>query len=196
MGRTVLYLARHGETDWNVAGKWQGHTDIPLNDNGRAQARALAELLRGVTLAGVVSSDLSRARETASIVAEHLGLGLPSVDVGLRERAFGPFEGLTSEECARIYPHEWRAWRQDLVAPEGAEDRPNVALRVLAAIARIAENFASETAPALVVTHGGAMRSAVAVATGMLPPPVPNGAVWTVEYEGRIVSARPLDSRR
>ena len=195
MGVRVLYLARHGETDWNVAGKWQGHTDIPLNSNGKAQALALAEVLREVGLVGVVSSDLSRAKETGAIVAERLGLAMPYVDVALRERAFGPFEGLTIDECARMYPDAWRAWRKDLVVPQGAEDRPLVAARVLKALARVAETVATDSGSALVVTHGGALRAAVEAATGTLPPPIANGAVWRIEHSDRILAARPLPSR-
>jgi len=89
--RRLLYVARHGETDWNVAGRWQGHTDVPLNDNGRAQARALAEGLRAHRLAGAVASDLRRAHETARIVAAELGIEVAYVDRELRERAFGVF---------------------------------------------------------------------------------------------------------
>ena len=64
----ILYLARHGETDWNAAGRWQGQSDVPLNDLGRDQARRLGEALRDKGVTAIVSSDLSRARETATMV--------------------------------------------------------------------------------------------------------------------------------
>src|SRR5580698_2711061 len=99
MAPRLVFLARHGETDWNVAGRWQGHTDVPLNANGRAQALSVAEALRGAGLSGVVSSDLSRARETAKIVGESLGVEVAYLDADLRERTFGVFEGLTRDEC-------------------------------------------------------------------------------------------------
>src|SRR5260370_25534521 len=92
MGRRLLYLARHGETDWNAAGRWQGHTDIPLNAKGRAQAEAVASALQGAGLSGIVSSDLSRAYETAKIVGERLGLPAPYLHTDLREPAFRPFQ--------------------------------------------------------------------------------------------------------
>ena len=81
-----LLLARHGETDWNVAGRWQGHTDVPLNATGRAQALALAERLRNEGIAAVATSDLSRARHTAEIVAGALGVPVALVDPALREQ--------------------------------------------------------------------------------------------------------------
>src|ERR1700735_3011372 len=111
--RRIVFVARHGETDWNAAGRWQGHTDVPLNDNGRAQARALAERLRGARLAGVVASDLSRAHETARIVAGELGVSLAYVERELRERGFGVFEGLTRAECETHHAEAWRAWLAD-----------------------------------------------------------------------------------
>src|SRR5581483_1732760 len=104
----VLYVARHGETDWNAAGRLQGHTDIPLNETGRAQARALAAALRARALAGGVTSDLCRARETGEIVAVELAVPLAYADHELRERAFGKFEGLTRHECASQYPEQWK----------------------------------------------------------------------------------------
>jgi broad specificity phosphatase PhoE len=192
MGRRLLYLTRHGETDWNAAGRWQGHTDIPLNAKGRTQAEAVADTLRGVGLSGIVSSDLSRAYETARIVGERLGLPVAYVDTDLRERAFGPFEGLTREECVLLHPEAWRAWTEEHRPPEGAEGRPALAIRVTAAIGRVARQVALRDAPALVVTHGGALRAAVALATGSLPAPVANGAIWRIEWDEQIVAAEAL----
>ncbi len=195
MGRRVLYLARHGETDWNVAGRWQGHTDIPLNSNGYVQAEAVAEALSTVGLAGIVSSDLSRAIQTARVVGAQLGLPLAYVDADLRERAFGPFEGLTREECVRLHPEAWRAWIEDHKAPLGAEARSIVAVRVTRAMNRVAEQIAREDGPALIVTHGGALRAAVSTFTA-LPPPIANGAIWQFEWDGKIVAAEALVTTR
>lgn len=192
MARKVLYLMRHGETDWNVAGRWQGHTDVPLNATGREQAHAVAETLRHAGLRRVVSSDLSRARETAHIVATRLGIELVYVDASLRERAFGPFEGLTREECVRLHPVSWQAWREEQVAPEGAEDMATLAVRVVAGLRRVAEEVARDEAAVLVVTHGGALRAALAQATGTQPPPIANGAVWRVQWDDGIVSAEAV----
>jgi probable phosphoglycerate mutase len=188
----LLYLARHGETDWNVAGRWQGQSDIPLNDNGRAQARVLGEALRPVDISAIVSSDLSRARETARIAGDLLGLGIAYVDAGLRERTFGIFEGLTREECERLHPEAWRAWVEDLTPPLGGESREVLAARVIAAIGRAAEGAGHGGAPVLVVTHGGALRTAVGVATGNTPAPVANGGIWKIDWDGGIVAASAL----
>ena len=73
MPRRLIFLIRHGETDWNAEGRWQGHTDVPLNQKGRTQALRVADALRKAGLGGVVSSDLSRARETAQIDCATLG---------------------------------------------------------------------------------------------------------------------------
>ena len=187
----IVYLARHGETDWNAAGRWQGQSDVPLNARGREQARALGETLlhRGVT--AIVSSDLSRARETATIVGAVLGLELAYEDPGLRERTFGLFEGLTREECERLHPEAWQAWVGLQKPPPGGEAREALAERVTAAIGR-ASALASEPGHVvLVIAHGGAMRAAVGTALGTTPGPVSNGALWKLEWDGGIVAAEP-----
>jgi broad specificity phosphatase PhoE len=182
----LLYLARHGETDWNAVGRWQGHTDVPLNATGEAQARALAEVLRGAGLSMVISSDLARAQETARIVAGRLDVPLAYVDVDLRERSFGPFEGLTREECARLFPEAWRAWQEQRRVPEGAESDGAFGARVAAALVRAAKR-AAKHAPALVVTHGGALRTAIRLAAGLMPGPIQNTAVWKVIVEDELI---------
>jgi broad specificity phosphatase PhoE len=183
MAGRLFFMTRHGETDWNLEGRWQGHTDIPLNENGRAQARSVAETLRGAGLTGLVSSDLSRARETAEIVGAALGLGVAYVDADLRERTFGVFEGLTRAECERLHPEAWRAWVEEQRPAEGVELPSVVALRVSAAIARAAERIARDGSPVLLVTHGGALRSVVREATGAPVGPIANGAIWRVEWD-------------
>jgi len=187
----IIYLSRHGETDWNAEGRWQGHTDKPLNDNGRGQARALAETLRGTGLAGVVTSDLLRARETAEIVAAALGLPIDYVDPDLRERTIGVFEGLTREECERLHPGHWAAWIERREPPPGAEGHASLGARVTGAIARAAERIKRSDLPLLLVTHGGAMRAALAHA-GHEVPPIKNAAIWKIAWEGRVVAAEAL----
>lgn len=185
----VVFVARHGETDWNAAHRWQGHTDIPLNDDGRFQARALAEKLRSERLVGTVASDLARASETARIVAEALGVPLLYVDPDLRERAYGVFEGLDRTACEAQQPEAWRAWLDSRQPPPGAESDESLRTRVVAAVERVAERVARDDAPALVVTHGGALRALVASVTGKMPPFVENAAVWRVTWAGRLVAA-------
>jgi len=155
----LVYVARHGETDWNAANRWQGRTDIPLNDRGRAQARALAERLRLVPFGGVVSSDLSRAYETARIVAGELKVALAYADPELRERSFGVFEGLTRAECEAQHAEAWRAWQEHRTAPRGGEGSEALRARMVAAMGRVCRDVARDDAPALVVTHGGSRPS-------------------------------------
>ena len=100
---TTILLVRHGETDWNLERRWQGHIDRPLNDVGRAQARALADRLDSEPFAAVYSSDLARARETAEIVAAAHGLPV-HLDPRLREADVGEWSGLTADEIERRYP--------------------------------------------------------------------------------------------
>jgi broad specificity phosphatase PhoE len=180
--RRVLYLARHGETDWNRQGRWQGHTDVALNDAGRAQARALAEVMRARGIARIHTSDLVRARETAETVAERLGVREVVVDRDLRERAFGVFEGLTRDECAARFPDHWARYRADVACvPPGAESHDALARRMHEAFVRATTEGADGDAgppPVLVVSHGGSIRALIARATGAMPPPLANVAVF------------------
>src|SRR5881275_129291 len=100
---TTLLLARHGETDWNREGRWQGWADPPLNETGRDQARQLAELLRSTPFDAVYSSDLQRAHETALIVAEPHTVPV-LVDRGLREIDIGSWSGLTRSQIDERFP--------------------------------------------------------------------------------------------
>jgi probable phosphoglycerate mutase len=182
----VVLLARHGETEWNLAGRWQGGTDVRLSDAGRAQARALGEKLRGLAPAPVRihASDLDRAVETATIVAEVLGLPAPRREPRLRERGFGCFEGLTREECAVQYPEAWARYLADRRStPPGAEAQELIVERVLAAMHEIAVAAAGAGAH-LVVSHGGAIRAFARAALGVTLPPVANGAVFRIGYAG------------
>jgi broad specificity phosphatase PhoE len=193
--RRVLYLARHGETDWNRVGRWQGHTDVALNDEGRAQARALGERLRGLDIGRVHASDLSRARETAEIAAALLGIGTPVVDPDLRERSFGVFEGLTRDECAARFPELWTSYRADASrVPPGAEAHEALAVRMHEAVLRaVSAREADGGAPVLVVSHGGSIRALLARVTGVMPPPLPNVAVFrAVATAGGLTEVAPL----
>jgi probable phosphoglycerate mutase len=145
---TMLYLVRHGETDWNRAGRIQGRTDIPLNDLGRSQAAAAAELLTRRPVDVVYSSDLSRAAETGDIIAGRLGLETQGRRAELAERNYGQAEGLTDVEVAARFP--------DGQVP-GRESRRQVAARALRALSEIAAEHHGGTIVA--ATHGGVIRS-------------------------------------
>lgn len=188
----ILLVARHGETDWNVANRWQGQSDTPLNENGRAQAHALANRLRGHVVGSIVSSDLSRARETAEIVAATLGIRGIRLDVGLRERSFGCFEGLTADECQAQHAEEWRAWREDHKIPPGGESSEALLARASSAFERAARETARDDLPGLVVTHGGVMRAIVSAAAGARPPPIRNAELWQMVWDHRVVLAHAV----
>jgi broad specificity phosphatase PhoE len=147
---TRILLVRHGETDWNLDRRLQGHADRPLNETGREQARDLAAELADEPLDAVYSSDLSRAEETARIIAEARGLDVTALQ-SLRERHFGTWEGLTDEEIHERFPDA-----ADGVLGDG-EPRDELDRRVLGALERIAEEHPDGTA--LVVSHGGPLRA-------------------------------------
>ena len=163
---TELLLVRHGETDWNAEGRLQGHTDRPLSDYGRRQARQLADELAGEELAAVYASDLARARETAEIVGERLGLPVV-LEPDLREKNWGSWEGLTPGERAGVE-----------FAGESTEEH---AERTLRALRRIAERYPGGRV--LVVTHGGSMRRVQTEALGLALPVVENCGRWLCAWE-------------
>jgi broad specificity phosphatase PhoE len=190
----IIYLARHGETEWNRIGRWQGATDIPLSDTGRAQARLLAERLRDRRIARVHASHLSRAHETAAIVAAHLGMPAPLTDPRLRERGYGAFEGLTRSECEDRFPGAWQRYLADRrLVPPGGEPQAEVVERVVAAMTEIAtanDETSSESGTILVISHGGTIRSFIHAAIGVIPPPLENGTVFRIRFDsGAFVSA-------
>lgn len=184
--KSTVYLARHGETPWNLEGRWQGQTDIPLHEEGRRQARALVERLRRCEIALVHTSDLLRARETAEIVAAALDRGPVTVDADLRERRFGVFEGLTRHDCETTLGDVWARYLSDRrCLPPGAEPEPEVIARMRRAIERVIDRLAATAgAAALVVSHGSALRSLLGDLTGRAIAPVGNGAVFRLDVCG------------
>jgi glucosyl-3-phosphoglycerate phosphatase len=151
MQRLVLW--RHGRTEWNAAGRFQGQLDPPLDAQGRSQALRVAPELAAELPAGqtvVVSSDLSRAAETAASLTAVLGVPL-RVDPRLREHGMGSWEGLTRDEVADRYPDQYADWVAGRpVRGRGGEDAADVANRALAALAELPPHPV-----AVVVTHGG-----------------------------------------
>jgi broad specificity phosphatase PhoE len=177
----VLFLARHGETAWNLEQRWQGQTDVELNDAGRAQARVLAARLAEHEIRSIIASDLSRARETAEIIAQHLGIDDVLLDPGLRERGYGIFEGLTRLECEAQHPEEWACYVADhRHTPARAELDGAVAARMQAAVSRAGAIGYACGGAVLVVSHGGSIRALIAAATGWRPPPMGNGDAYRV----------------
>ena len=157
----MILLARHGETDDNVPPqRVQGWIDTPLNERGREQARELAAAVRAHGLGALYSSHLARARETADVIADELGLEV-IVDERLAESRRGDWEGRLLEEIERDDPERWTAWRRggaEFRFP-GGESLDEHAERVAAALTDVRAG----PLPALCVCHGGTIRCAFAL---------------------------------
>ena len=167
---TRLLVARHGQSEWNAVGRWQGQADAPLSDEGMRQA-ADAGLVLG-TFDSVWASDLQRASLTANIIAEIIGIGPVLVDPRLRETDVGPWQGLTHDEVEQ----GWPGYLADHRRPEGFEPYDDAAERMMAAFRDIAR--ANPGGEVLVVSHGGAIR-AVRRLLGASDGRIPNlGASW------------------
>ena len=181
-GRIVLI--RHGQTDWNLEERLQGATDVPLNDAGRDQARAVARHLHAEALTWdvVVSSPLDRAVETARIIGDALGLELAATYAELIERGFGPHEGTS---FAGLEPHE----RETILADGETADA--VARRGLAALRRIRDEHPGRNV--LVVAHGSLIRLTVSELNGEAHPRVANCEVVPVRLDA-LDAAAPADA--
>jgi broad specificity phosphatase PhoE len=179
---TTILLVRHGETDWNIERRVQGHTDRPLTEAGRAQARALADELEGEPIDAVYSSDLERARETARVVAERRGLDVTAIPE-LREKHFGTWEGLTDDEVLVRFPEARRGHWGD------AETTEQVSQRVLGALRRIAGAHPGRRV--LVVTHGGPVRAVLLHCAAEIEGPIANCHVTRLAFEDGVF--RPVD---
>jgi probable phosphoglycerate mutase len=151
----VIALIRHGQTDWNRAVRMQGRTDIPLNDEGRAQAREVVAELAESDWDVVVSSPLGRARETAAIIADGLGLELGPTYDGLTEQDFGDAEGMLVADVHDRWPN------RDI---PGAESDEAVAERGVAALEQIASDYPGQNV--LAVAHGTLIRRTLSLISG------------------------------
>lgn len=183
-----LVLWRHGQTAWNVQTRYQGQTDIPLDERGIAQARQAARFLASLRPDLVVSSDLARATATAAELARIVGQ--PVVyDKNLCERYGGSWEGLTLDEIRSRYPDEFTRWEPpDGATPDGDTDEV-VAERVGPALERVAGQL-GPGGLAIVVSHVGAIRLGIGRLLGIVPAqwraigPLANGS-WSVLEFGR-----------
>jgi len=153
---TRLLLIRHGETDWNTEGRYQGQSDVPLNATGREQAQQLAQALRGSALEAIYSSDLLRARETAEALARATGAPL-HVDPRLREVGLGEWEGQLFSDIQQRYPDLLRRRREDPLnfAPPGGETVAALRSRLLSAVQDIISLHPGGRAA--LVSHGFAL---------------------------------------
>lgn len=162
---TTLILVRHGQTDSNLHHRYQGQSDVPMNDHGRAEIRAVARHLAGVRAAAVYCSDLGRSREAAAMIGNALGLE-PVALPELRERDFGHVEGLTREEAEARFSDSWELWRRNRAAwiPPGGESLGEMWGRVLAAIETLWRRHQGETF--IFAGHGGPINAIICHSLG------------------------------
>lgn len=175
-----LIVWRHGETEWNAAGRVQGHADVKLTAMGKDQAREAAKRLAELSPVAIVSSDLSRASDTAATLAELVGCEV-RYDSRLRERCYGPWQGCSVAEIAERWPQEYARWRAgERSLGLGIETLDEVASRAAAgltdalfttcpadpahssgegALPQDAASVVPEGAVVVAVTHGGAARA-------------------------------------
>lgn len=150
-----LYLVRHGETDWNTLSRIQGNTDTVLNEKGRQQAAELADKLKeGYQIRRIYTSDRRRARDTAGIIGERLGI-TPKVENGLEEINFGRWEGCTWQQVKEKFPEEYQIWHRNrrYHVPPSGESYQQLLERLLPTIDDIINENEQEEEDLLVVTH-------------------------------------------
>lgn len=153
-----IYLIRHGQTDWNTAGKIQGSTDIPLNETGRLQARMLAEGMKARPVVRIFSSTLGRAMETAGTVGRMQQVEVEPVE-GLEEVGFGKWEGMTWADIQDRYPEEYRRWCLNPVevSPPGGELQVEIRRRCKTAVDTILEKTNGIKGDIAIVSHGATL---------------------------------------
>jgi broad specificity phosphatase PhoE len=164
---TELWLVRHGQTDWNLTGRWQGQAPHApgLNDLGRAQSLAILAQLKSAHLSAIYASDLLRARQTAELIARPLGLTV-SLEPRLREMNLGAWEGMLSSDVETQYPHELEERKRNPFhtrAP-GGESPHEVADRVFVVMDEIAQKHPDDSI--LIVSHGVSLAVIICHAKG------------------------------
>jgi alpha-ribazole phosphatase len=181
---TKVILVRHGETDWNKNARFQGQTDVPLSETGRGQAERVAEKLADEKVFAIYSSDLSRAYETASIIAKQHGLEVKK-SKALREINFGLWEGMDRQVITDEHRDLYQQWLDNPMetrTPQG-ENFIEVQSRALTALREIASEHPNETV--IVVAHGGLIKAVICeyLDGGFWEFPQGNTAVNILEYK-------------
>jgi len=182
---TQILMVRHGQSEWNALGRWQGQADPPLSDLGRTQAFVAAEKIGTVDV--IVSSDLQRAAETAAIISRAIGVGPLVLDAGLRERDAGEWSGLTRDDIER----DWPGYLAEQRRPPGFEAHDPFVARIRAALDRVHADYAG--AEVLVVAHGGLVYS-LEEEYGTRAGRLPNlGGLHVVHHGERVVVGERID---
>lgn len=183
--KRVIFI-RSGETDWNLAGRWQGWLDIPLNEHGHQQAIRLASFVRHLGIESIWSSDLRRASQTADAIAEACGLPVQT-DRRLRERNIGNWQGMNIDEVRKWFPDQYAAYTNDRLGyaiPEG-ESLQVVRARMMDAFQDIVID--SEVSTLAIVAHTVSVRILIAAFVPDYQPmeiQMGNTAVTTTERDG------------
>jgi broad specificity phosphatase PhoE len=189
-----LCLVRHGQTDWNLEGRYHGQSDVPLNENGRAQAHLLAQQLLGQSFAAIYSSDLQRARETAEIIADAFYLPV-ALEPRLREIDQGEWEGQLVEIIKDRYAELWQERIMDPVSvrPPGGETVGEVAERMYSALDDIAKIYPASQV--LICSHGLALATVICrvrrIPVGQAYTMIPDNAApiwvdWGTQLDNRM----------
>ncbi|MBI2954250.1 MAG: alpha-ribazole phosphatase [Chloroflexi bacterium] len=184
---TRFYLVRHGQTEWNKVERFRGRVDIPLNETGAAQARAVAERLAHEKIAAVFSSPLLRALKTAEPIAQKLGLAVQIADA-LVDFDFGDWQGLTPDEVAQKYPDLFVQWltHPESVSIPGGESLEDVRTRVSRLVADLAARFKNQEV--VLVTHKVVCKVLLCLALEL-----DNSRYWQIEQDNGAISVFDLE---
>ncbi len=180
-----IFLIRHGETEWNRAGRFQGQRDVPLSDLGRRQAMAVAEVLSSVPFRRVVASSLSRAVETARPLADRLGLAVEPVEA-FKEIGHGDWEGMTAAEVERRHPgavERWHTCPGEVTMP-GGESLSDVSARAWPAFLSL---FEDDRDPAALFIHDAVLK---VILCNILAAPL--GSFWRFQIANGSVTVAEM----
>ncbi|WKD58856.1 histidine phosphatase family protein [Corynebacterium caspium] len=194
MTRTLI-MVRHGQTEYNATKRMQGHLDTRLSAQGYAEARGIGRLLaaeKSLPVSRIITSDLTRAAETAKMIGAELGLE-PELDHRLRETDLGQWQGQSRDEVDAAWPGARAIWRHDATwAPPGGESRVDVAARALPVVTELMQHPASwENGAIVLVAHSGTIISLASALLGFSPEQIPLLSGMNNCHMARL-SARPL----
>lgn len=185
-----LLLVRHGETEWNVQGRYQGHSDLPLNPKGLEQAQRLSARLKSQNLDFVFSSDLQRANQTAQILVRDRSLQVQTTPQ-LRELNFGMLEGHTFNEALQLWPAMIDTWLQDHnQPPQGGERIDDFKQRVSLFYNDLRQNYEQKTV--LIVAHGGPLREIIQL---LLSANTTLAPTWWIDLDHASLSEFQVDPK-
>lgn len=186
--KTTFHLIRHGQTNWNLEGRYQGQKDIPLNETGKMQAHQTGEKLMGKYFSAIYSSDLIRTKQTAQIIADTLGLLVIQTDSRLREIYQGEWEGQYFFEIKNTFPEKVASIRANPLhdRPPGGESIGEVAKRMIQVLDEIAIRYPCKDV--LIISHGMSIATVISLTQGygleqaanLIPD---NGVITTIEWK-------------